>query len=184
MLDNIHDYYVFVRLIAAEQTLGDKLIWEFTRASDNIDGLAEPKQVAGKLGQQVNQRYEKIITELLHQLSFTESATFFSNGIHGWVLDHPRIGLCMKWDSKLRVRSVVPVHLFQRDFTAQVMQHPNDEATTFSLTEDDVSLLATDPAEATVTAVHVVSYTRECPSADAVTTSPPEEDLFAAGGQQ
>ena len=182
-MNNIHDYYLFVSLMRDSSQLTPKLDWLFRDAGSNLNGADSALSIAQLLSNQVKQRHNNIVAELLSQVSFTNKATFNNQGrVKGWLIKHSAKALCLYKRSKLRITSIVPEGGYEDEFDAEVKKHPDDHFTTFTTAKDqaNVSSLLDDPDKAKVLAVHVISYERQCEQ-PAITETSPTAVSFAQG---
>lgn len=185
-MNNIHDYYLFVSLRRNNTQMTPRLDWLFRDAGSNLNGADSALSIAQLLSNQVKQRHNNIVAELLSQVSFTNNATFNNQGrVKGWLIKHSAKALCLYKRSKLRITSIVPEGGYEDEFDAEVKKHPDDHFTTFTTAKDqaNVSSLLDDPDKAKVLAVHVISYERQCEQ-PALTETSPTAVSFAQGDDQ
>lgn len=183
-MHNIHDYYLFVSLKRDNAPLTPKLDWLFRGAGSNLNGADSVQSIAQLLRRQVKERQNKIVGELLSQVSFTNDAIFKNKG---WLIQHSAKALCLFKRSKLRITSIVSEDEdeYEEEFDAEVKKHRDDHITTFTKVDkdNDVSSLEDAPEKAKVVAVHVISYERQCEQAPIIEVSPTVVS-FAQGDAQ
>jgi hypothetical protein len=185
-MNNIHDYYLFVSLKQNNTQMVPTLDWLFRDAGSNLNGADSALSIAQLLSNQVKQRHNNIVAELLSQVSFTNNATFNNQGrVKGWLIKHSAKALCLYKRSKLRITSIVPEGGYEDEFDAEVKKHPDDHFTTFTTAKDqaNVTSLLDDPDKAKVLAVHVISYERQCEQ-PALTETSPTAVSFVQGDDQ
>lgn len=168
-MHNIHDYYLFVSLKRDNGLMEPKLDWLFRGAGSNLNGADSAQSIAQLLINIVEKQNNKIVGELLSQVSFTNNAIFNKKG---WLIQHSAKALCLFKRSQLRITSIVSEEQYEEEFFAEVKKHPNDHITTFTKTKDDVTSLEDAPEKAKVVAVHVISYERQCEQTPITETSP------------
>lgn len=183
-MHNIQDYYIYLSLNKKNIPLAKELKWLFRDAASSLSGADTPMSITQSLSQDVREKHNNIIGELLSHVSFTASATFKNTGsVKGWFIQHSAKALCLYKRSKLRITSMVPDEGFEDEFSAEVKKHRDDHITTFTKAESDVSSLLTAPEQAKVLAVHVVSYERLCEQSDALSEVSPASVNFTQGGE-
>ena len=118
------------------------------------------------------------------EVSFTDEATFKSDGSPGWYVRRSRSALCIQPDtSEIKVRTTVPNETFTEVFEAQVKDDAADAQTMFSRAKSDAALdpLRVAPNQVQIRAVYVSKFHPDtrCNEASAVRESSPTG--FAGG---
>lgn len=181
---SLHDYYVFLEFRENNTEASQRFFWVFRDAAASLNGADTPETIAEKLSSDIRTQYhDKIISNMLSRVSFTDRAHFTVDEAEGWIIEHSRHTLCMAHDSEVKIRSVVPSGGYQESYQAEVKRRQSgDEATTFAKAVMDVDELLTDPQGVEVVAVYVINYEAQCEAP--LLESSPDMVSFTEGGAE